>query len=458
ITNKNDEYNECIAKILYNFSYPENKEAYSHIIIQEYGLRIYIWMLKNNIWQEPFHLKKHKVDEITFLFNSNIDYESIVGMRCFSSMRLEREGGYGDFGRYEYEASINILLYELLKYYEDIDDKTKQKYIGNLDLAPNGKRYILENIIKNYETINTLGKKDFNEFDNDHINDRHDHRLERYTKKMQWIGMFQYIGWIINYLNFIPPLIKPEYLLEYYDFSTNININLQNYIDNSNTKINYDNYQYYYGIGNYITTNISDIDINDNYYLKYFNTINDSNISAVINSKYTSELLKIHKNISNINIKSKTMECEKIYIKSKLYKDGYIFVYGVESCRAETGCFGVKAQIFNEDIDMSIYSKNFILPHNFRISNNELFLFNSYFENENFVYETEEKSEYDYSGINNKNIVFNKKILDKYNIKYYNGKYYDLMDKEIILNINNLWYVHKELLLKLLQHFLKQFS
>lgn len=499
--NKDNEDIFNIAKELYIFAYPQNKHSYPHILIQEYGLRIYIWLLNNKIWQEPFHLKKYDYS-LSFIkpfedFKNNI--ENYIGKACSFSLRLECEGVYGDFGRYVYESNLikfieNMYFKELefnnddketfLNNLRNIIDKdyldkieedfsvfiknncyTVNKKYNNLNMPLNqfsidtlftnyiirnkknilplsflGKHYIIQRIISDYITIPEIGNEKFEFFDESFSKDRHYHKKERYTKKMQWIGMFEYMGHIRNHFNYAPNTVKPEVLLYFYNFDISIKKKLleylsKNVIDFSLFSNQEDSHDELFGISSQVFLTLSDNSL-EKQNMIYFRNVNGDIIYNIESGK---EFIAIQNKIIKKMTKRVTND-EKKYIKNKFRNGDYIFAYGVQVIDATTGAFGVNLSISKEgNNSFDLRYSDYEISENFIFSNNISDL-------GDLIFKCKEKNEYDFSNeIESSKEMLNPIVVKKYNLSKDNTGYYK-DDKLVVKEENKFWYIHKDFL------------
>ncbi len=522
-----------LAKELYQFAY-FNGKAYPHIIIQEYGLRIYTWLLSRGIWQEPYHLQieKTSLDFIKPIESNGIKLEEYIGSNCKSSMMLECEGRYGDFGRYIFQSAIEHLKQDSLNIELDTLDMTNfnnfvldlsnkfpnltsmfnniaitqlqaqkvsvwsgvgasnsfinglpDEYIiqdpyrytlnipvplskevyymliqDNLLLSKYptsflflGKHHIVQRIIFDYWTELDLEKEEFEQFDlynNAYHSDRYDHRKERFTKKMQWIGMNEYMGHLRNYLGFVPYLARLESYLYFYDFSDEIQEKLLEYlsVNGIDGKLFFNEYdsdcQYFY-LNNDISLYL---DNSEATVQKPIFHHDDSNIlEEIYNVNNQKEIHALCLELSKTNDTSST-EKDKLYILNKLYIDNqWILLYGVEATySSHVMTLGVRALIYNNK-DQLRYIADFRLPY-MKGDGNEEFLkitrnHNNQHE-ESFLYDFQEKSQYDFSGGYLGGETFSSKLITRYSlIKQQDG--YEYKYQLVIKKINGLWYINK---------------
>lgn len=204
-------------------------------------------------------------------------------------------------------------------------------------------------------------------------------------------------------------------ILYFYNFDIDIKEKLINYIANNTDflpfLIEFNNYEKYFSIYSQINFYISN-NKNDATYFRY----SQDELNDIKNIKNTKELLKIHRNFYK-NITYEVVEEEKEYIKNKLFRNSYVFIYGVKLCGVETGCFGVNSIIANYDYDYGI--GNFSLPYYFGMESKEFFLSNIFFnknEYEHVICEAREKDEYDYSYSEDIKEILNYKIIKKYGL------------------------------------------
>ncbi len=442
INTRYTEDNSQIAKTLYTFVYNSEKPPYTHIIIQEYALRIYIWMLSNGVWQEPYHSQKYNY-KLPLVNEVNIKNKDKYLPHSFkSSIRLEYEG-YGDWGRYQYESNFKRLLNNIF-YETRYIDKRIFKH------CKDGKNYIIERLLNDYLSLQYMNEEEFKKFDlpSSFYNDysRQPQRQERYTKKIQWIGMFEYMAHVVNYYNYIPYLFTIESLLDNFDFTDDIkqklSANKNNMIINNNCDCYYDSY-----INSLIYLSLPS-NMNRNTYRYFINVTEDiyEHIN-IIKNQY--ELFSIHEKMNTINITNE----DRSYIKNKfIINDNYVMINGVEDILSlKSITFGIKAfiEINNYKVDdgLSVYTSSYEYT--------ELFLdVNSYSDNPyDLIWQTRSTIEYQYSfAFDNAKIVtdvLNPYLVSKYKLDRQNYKYY-YNHKPVVKKENNLWYIHKDFLTTLI--------
>ena len=533
-----------LAQQLYNFGYPSNKHAYPHIMIQEYSLRIYIWLLKHDTWQQPNHIEKHAYDlsfiELMSIYPDNI--EDWIGYICNASIRLEIEGGYGDWGRYVYQYSLeklvessknmdNNMFYEEIeiefndyinqlkkkypKHQTDIQklkDNTSISFIPKPTTLPSrllsleelqeiekelsyrqrenkevrmpisfdefdhllknndknifsylGKHYIIQRIILDYVTILDTDKKNFEVFDTptrQQGRGRQPHRKERFTKKIQWIGMFEYLGHLRNHLNYIPKLSRVENLLYAYKFIDNIQEKLLGRLFQAN-KIENDSFDDSYNYWNLFFEISPQIDISlysttqDKF--SYFNDMEEYTLEQIDKLDSQKDLYKIYKLFQQTDDVSVTKD-DKEYIQDIFLKDNnWICIYGVESFSNEhLISFGMRAIIYNKRPSRFPL---FNIPYvNYEVQ--ECFLEPSNKNNEDdyisLIWQYREDLGYSFTGQKSRNReMLNPNFVSQYNLYREDKEYYNQSREKVVYQKDGLWYMCKEFLKVITQDYVE---
>ena len=544
-----------LAIELYQFSYPENGNAYPHIVIQEYGLQIYTWILSKSIWQKPNHLIKSKQD-LSFIqpiILSSNELEKWIGYKCEKSITLECEGHYGDWGRYIYQSkierlkndisgiewelsnvsidnfnsftnyinqkfpkfssiflNINIEKLEeqlklkkntwsgvgasntikgttLLNKYvvndsyrtllsipiplseEDFSILTQQKLLENhypTSFLFLGKHYIVQRIILDYWTEIELGEKEFEFFDtyNGEVeyNGRQANIKERFTKKIQWISMYEYMGYLRNYFNYIPALVKPESYLYFYDFSKDIQEKLLEYlsIHSIDEKLFFNTLNIsdlYFRIEKNITTNITNYHRMESQHV--FSDIDSDTWEKIKKVSSQPQLQDLHLNLASTNNLNVTKN-EQNYIKQKLFIDNkWILLYGIESVNDTYSItFGSRVMTYNS-LETLADQSNFKNPY-IQSEENESFLeptknINRDYRSKSFIYDYEGKSEYDFSGHFNDREILSTSLIMQYNLQK-NTKGYVQDCNLVIKKQDSLWYIHKDFAQQVINDYIQQ--
>ena len=439
LSNKNIEQFDNFQAVL-SQKFPQFADLFSKVEIQK-------------LYNEQERLKRQKRQKANTSLSSWLNVTESI-----SEMSNPLEQFKTEHNKYNVNIPLNEI--DLNIFVKAICDKN----IQNKSYLFLGKHYIVQRIIFDYWTKLELGEEKFKKFDLNYNeqNRRHDHKKERFTKKMQWIGMYEYMGYLRNYLGHIPHLARLESYLYFYDFSDEIQKNILNYLSENDI----DEKLFFYMHDSrcqYFYLN-SDISL----HLDSDDSTSQRSVFPFINSEIVEEIHKVNnqKEIHDLNLElSQTNDVsltdkDKQYINDKLFiGKEWLLLYGIEKTyNSHVVTFSVRALIY-DDAKHLRDTVAFDLPH-MKGDSNEGFLeitrnYDGDQHIESFLYESQEKRQDDFSRGYFDRETLSPLLITKYSlIQKQSG--YEYEHKLVIKKNNELWYIHKDFINIVINDYLKQ--
>lgn len=189
-----------IAKKVFNLFF-SGKEVPPHILTREYARcvmerALQMGVLTDGISPDDFRPPYRSVWPTVRTTDADIEElrKKKGAYSLVSSMRLEHEGMYGDFGRYEFQNTItNFSRFRFGEAY-----KKGRHYFDSAFDAKIAKRYVFDRVFEFGWTPEGLGELERSHFAG-YGYSRARPTVERISKKYQWIAMHEMLGYLMDH-------------------------------------------------------------------------------------------------------------------------------------------------------------------------------------------------------------------------------------------------------------------